>query len=201
MLNNPVMKKFISVFLLLATPSYLLAQRIKVESGDLSFLKNIKTFKVSYDFTGMKVGKKTEDEYLNDKAARYDKDEPGRGGKFKESWFRDRETRFYPKFEELFNEHGSKAGLKISRTEGEGEMVVHTTFTEPGYNVGVSRMNASINLMVHFKKDGTELAKVSVTGAPGQTFGGYDFDTGVRIAEAYAKAGKELAQFLSKSLK
>lgn len=195
------MRNFTVAFLLIAVPSLLAAQKLKVESGNLSFLKNMKTFKVSYDFTGMKVGKKTEDDYLNDKAAKYDKDEPGRGGKFKESWFRDRETRFYPKFEELFNDHGSKAGLKISRTEGEGEMVVHTTFTEPGYNVGVSRMNASINLMVHFKKDGNELATVSVTGAPGQTFGGYDFDTGVRISEAYAKAGKELAQFLSKNMK
>lgn len=195
------MKNLTVAFLLVAVPSLLAAQKLKVESGNLSFLKNMKTFKVSYDFTGMKVGKKTEDDYLNDKAVKYDKDEPGRGGKFKESWFRDRETRFYPKFEELFNDHGSKAGLKISRTEGEGEMVVHTTFTEPGYNVGVSRMNASINLMVHFKKDGKELATVSVTGAPGQTFGGYDFDTGVRISEAYAKAGKELAQFLSKNMK
>ncbi|MCS6978637.1 MAG: hypothetical protein N2050_03075 [Flavobacteriales bacterium] len=195
------MKKYFLFTISTAIAYSLSAQRIKVESGDLSFLKNVKSFKVSYDFSGMKVGKKTEDEYLNEKAAKYDKDEPGRGGKFKESWFRDRETRFYPKFEELFNDHGRKAGFSVSRTEGATDMVVHTTFTEPGYNVGVSRMNASINLMVHFKQNGKELATISVTGAPGQTFGGYDFDTGVRIAEAYAKAGKELAGFLSKQAK
>ncbi|MCX7768621.1 MAG: hypothetical protein N2110_06330 [Flavobacteriales bacterium] len=177
------------------------AQKIRLESGSLDFMKSTKAFKVSYIFTDMKVGKKTEDEYLNEKAAKYDREEPGRGGKFKESWFRDRETRFYPKFEELFNEHASKVGLKISRKEGEADMVVHTTFTEPGYNVGVSRMPASINLIITFKQGDKELAKISLTGVPGQTFGGYDFDTGLRIQEAYAKAGKELAQFLVNQLK
>jgi len=33
---------------------------------------------------------------------------------------------------------------------------------------------------------------------PGTTFTGYDYDTGLRIAEAYAKCGKSLGAFLSK---
>ena len=39
---------------------------------------------------------------------------------------------------------------------------------------------------------------MKVLNAPGTTFMGYDFDTGLRISEAYAKAGKEIAGYLAK---
>jgi len=45
------------------------------------------------------------------------------------------------------------------------------------------------------------IAKISIDDVAGQTFGGYDFDTGVRLQESYAKAGKELGKFLRKKLK
>ena len=38
------------------------------------------------------------------------------------------------------------------------------------------------------------LAKLSVDDALGRTFGGNDYDTGVRLAEAYADAGKALGK-------
>ena len=37
------------------------------------------------------------------------------------------------------------------------------------------------------------IAKINVENAKGRTFGGNDYDTGVRIAECYADAGKYLA--------
>ena len=42
------------------------------------------------------------------------------------------------------------------------------------------------------------IAKISIQKAPGRTFGGYDFDTGERIAESYADAGKALGKFIRK---
>ena len=42
--------------------------------------------------------------------------------------------------------------------------------------------------------------KVPSNVAGGQ-FGGFDYDSGTRIAESYAKAGKLLAAFLEKQLK
>jgi hypothetical protein len=42
------------------------------------------------------------------------------------------------------------------------------------------------------------LATISIEKAPGRTFGGEDYDAGIRIAESYADAGKYLAKFIMK---
>ncbi|MEP7107248.1 MAG: hypothetical protein ABI760_04685 [Ferruginibacter sp.] len=40
------------------------------------------------------------------------------------------------------------------------------------------------------------IAIISVDNALGRTFGGYDYDTGLRIGEAYADAGKALGKYI-----
>jgi hypothetical protein len=45
------------------------------------------------------------------------------------------------------------------------------------------------------------LAKVSIDGAPGRTYGLDDMDTGVRIAEAYEMTGKAFGKYIKKELK
>jgi hypothetical protein len=40
------------------------------------------------------------------------------------------------------------------------------------------------------------VAKVSIQKAPGRSFFGSDYDTGERIAESYADAGKGLGKFI-----
>lgn len=80
-------------------------------------------------------------------------------------------------------------------------MIVKTTFIEPGYNVHVSRKNASIDgelWIVETANKNNVIAKISFKGAPGRTFGGYDYDSGVRIQESYAVLGKSAAKFLNK---
>lgn len=87
-------------------------------------------------------------------------------------------------------------------TDAQYEMEVHTTFTEPGFNVGVTRKNAYIDAVVTFKNisTGKEEAVVTVYACPGRDVFGYDFDTGYRIEEAYAKLGKSMAGFVLKQL-
>jgi len=79
-------------------------------------------------------------------------------------------------------------------------MNVHTTFIEPGYNVGVSRKPAFINLEISISKAGEELVHILILKSPGGGAMGYDFDAGYRIAEAYAKAAKSLGKYLTKNL-
>jgi hypothetical protein len=81
-------------------------------------------------------------------------------------------------------------------------VIFKTTFIEPGFNVGVARKNASINAEAIFVESANPenvLAKVSIENSPGRDAMGYDFDTGYRIQEAYAKAGKELVYFIWKN--
>ena len=80
-------------------------------------------------------------------------------------------------------------------------MLVKTTFTEPGWNAFVMKKPAEVNLEIRIVESGNpdkSLSKMTVTKALGQTYGYGDLDTGTRIAEAYAKAGKELGKYLYK---
>ncbi len=176
----------------------------KLTKGNLGFLKGQAKVAVEFDYSKLGVGKyKSEEDYINKKVAEYNKDEPGRGDKWKESWFNDRPTRFEPKFLELFNE--SSPNTKAEKgADRDYVMVVKTTFVEPGYNIGVSKMPAYVNFtIVFYKKDdrNNSLAEILMTKVPGSQFAGFDFDTGTRISESYAKGGKDLGKFLAKSVK
>ena len=80
---------------------------------------------------------------------------------------------------------------------------VNTDFTEPGFNVGVVRKNAAIDLTckVYNIATGEEVAVIKIKKSSANDFLGTDFDTGYRIQECYAKAGRELAKFFIKKAK
>lgn len=193
------MKKVFFILLTSAFAAGVNAQKIKLTSGSLSFLSGVQSVNVSFDYSDMKVGKKSEEEYIEGKVADYNKKESGKGDQWKKSWVNDRESRFEPKFLELLSKNASK--WSFSKGSGDVEMQVHTYFTEPGFNVGVAKGYAMIDLKVTFLQNGQEAAVVSVTKSPGRTYGYGDFDTGVRITEAYAAAGKYLGKYLTKSAK
>ncbi|MCD8072059.1 MAG: hypothetical protein LUE10_02585 [Alistipes sp.] len=79
-------------------------------------------------------------------------------------------------------------------------VVLNTDFTEPGFNVGVARKSASINMTGQVFETGSEVpvATFTITKCSAKNLWGTDFDTGYRIQECYAKAGREFAKFLIK---
>ncbi len=184
--------------ILMATPSF--GQKIKVTEGKVNALEGVTKMKIVYDYSNLGVGKfEVEDEYIAEKVTEMNEDEAGTGDEWKEAWFNDRPTRYEPKFEELFSKYAPfiEAGQE---TDAEVIMHIHTTFIEPGFNVGVARKPASINLEVTFAKGDAGLVKLDILNAPGSGGAGFDFDAGFRISEAYAKAGKSLARYLEKNL-
>ncbi|MCP4313236.1 MAG: hypothetical protein GY790_18405 [Bacteroidetes bacterium] len=177
-----------------------IGQKIKVESGKIKDLTGISELKIEYDYSGLGVGKfEVEADYIKKKVADMNEDETGTGDRWKESWFNDRPKHYEPKFEELFSKYAEfiNSGQEV---ESDYVMNVHTTFIEPGFNVGVARKPASINLEVSVSKGGEELVHILILKSPGGGAMGYDFDTGFRIAEAYAKAAKSLGKYLTKNL-
>ncbi len=202
------MKKaiMITVALALITVFTVDAQKIKLESGSLDFLSGQESLLVKYDYSNVAVGKyDNEEEYIADKVEEYNEDEAGKGDEWKEAWLSDRPNRFEPKFEEIFNETIDPIDLQCSQTAEEAayEVIVHTTFVEPGFNVGVARKNASINVEMVFNEvaTGNEMAVVTIDKCPGRGALGFDYDTGYRIQEAYAMLGKSVARFIMKSIK
>ena len=197
------MTKFIPTLagiLLAATLSLpLSAQRLKLAEGSLDLLKGQTEINTEFTYDNLKVGKyDKEEDYIRDKTAEYNKKEPGRGDNWARAWKDDREARYEPKFMELFNDKGNLKA--VHKKAAKYTLVFKTSFLEPGFNVGVWRKNASMNgevWIVETANPSKALAKISVDKAQGRIFGGFDFDTGVRIAEAYADAGKALAKFIS----
>lgn len=174
------------------------AQKIKLIEGSLDALRGATALNAKYDYSSISVGKfDREADYVAKKKAEYNQKEPGKGDKWADSWEADRSGRFEPQFEELFQKYsdinlGGASSAKYT-------LILKTTFIEPGFNVYITRKNALIDaevLIVESANPGKVLAKISIAKAPGRTYGGYDFDTGQRIQEAYAAAGKALGKFI-----
>jgi hypothetical protein len=172
------------------------AQKIKLVSGDLAPLKDQKELNVEFTYDHLSVGKDSEEDYIRKKTAEYNKKEEGKGDTWAKAWKDDRPMRYEPKFDSLFNDNGDmKAG---SFPNAKYTMIFHTTFIEPGFNVGVARKNSYIDAeatIVETADRNKVVAKISMEDAPGRMMG-FDFDTGMRIMESYAVSGKKLAKFL-----
>ena len=172
------------------------AQRIKLVEGDLSALKGEQKINTEFTYDNMRVGKyDKEADYVSDKTESLNKKEPGRGDTWAKAWVNDRKERFEPKFNELFEKSSNMSTSKDAKYT----LIFKTLTTEPGFNIGITRKNAEINaevLVVETANRDKVIAKATVQKAVGRTFGGYDFDTGERLSEAYADAGKALGKFV-----
>ena len=190
------MIKPLGFLLAIAVSLNLNAQRIKLVEGDLSVLKNEQKINTEFTYDNMKVGKfSKEADYVADKTESLNKKEAGRGDTWAKAWVTDRKSRFEPKFNELF---AQESKMSVSE-DAKYTLIFKTVTTEPGYNIGISRKNAEINaevLVVETANRDKVVAKASVQRAVGRTFGGFDFDTGERLSEAYADAGKALGRFI-----
>jgi hypothetical protein len=193
------MKKLLLLFFI-AISFHGFAQKIKLVEGNLSALKGQKSINLELTYEGVRVGKyANEKEYIEKKKGEYNKKEPGKGDAWEKSWFSDRTGRFEPRFVESF----ILAGMS-EKQDAQYTVIFNTTFIEPGFNVGVARRNAYIDggaVLVATADKSKILARLTVDNAPGRIYGGYDFDTGLRIQESYATAGKQLGRFVAKGAK
>jgi hypothetical protein len=181
---------------------------VELKTGSLDSLKQAKQINLEYVYDGMRVGKfDREEDYVAQKVADYNKKQEGRGDRWREGWIDDRAGRYQPKFYELLNKYvsGEKGDLQFgSFKDAKYTLILKTTFTEPGWNVGIMRHPAFISadaILVETQNRTNVLAVITITKSPGNDAWGNDYDTGERIQEAYAKAGKELGIFISKKIK
>ena len=190
------MIKSLGLVVAIATSLNLNAQRVKLVEGDLSALKGEQKINTEFVYDDMRVEKfDKEADYVAEKTQELNKKEPGRGDTWAKAWVNDRKSRFEPKFNELF-EQGSN--MSISQ-DAKYTLIFKTTSTEPGFNIAIRRKNAEINgevLIVETANRDKVVAKATLERALGRTFGGFDFDTGERLSEAYADAGKALGKFV-----
>ena len=199
------MKKSLAILVLLCT-TMMFSQKAKVLDGNIKNLKGITQYDLVFDYTDVSIPKyDSEEDFLKDKMAKRDEKEPGAGQKFKKAWFGDREEHYEPKFIESFNKRFGNGEVKVGKNLGsEYVMKVHTTLLYAGYNVGVMRQNAKIDaiISVYKKSDPSKiLFSIKYTKAEGGGVMGYDFDSGARIGEGYAKLAKTWAKMITKKAK
>lgn len=194
------MKRILSCVALLAATVLSLsagAQKIRLTEGDPGKLAGEKQVNLEFDYSGMKVGKLSEEEFVKKKTAEYNKKETGKGDTWAKAWIDDRETRFEPKFIQGFTQFsGITAGVMPG---SKYTLRVHTTFTEPGFNIAVMRKNSETNmevLLVETANKDKVLARFTLDKSPGGAWFENDFDTGERISESYANAGRVLGGFI-----
>ncbi len=197
-------KLFTTTLALVLITSSLFAQKPVVE-GKLNFLKGQKVINVQYDYDRMSVGKyKDSKKYVAEKVKEKNKDEAGSGNEWKRKWIDDRESRFQPKFEELINKYLADKGVKVvpNAEDAEYTLILKTTHTEPGWNIGISRRPAHINVEAVFVETGSDKkkGKISLKKVAGQDAMGFDYDRGTRLQEAYAKSGKLIGKYLVKKV-
>ncbi len=188
----------IAAFFLLALTAG--AQRIKIIEGDISPLKGEKSINTDFTYDDLKIGKNlSEAEYIDKKKDEFNKKEAGRGDRWSKEWVSDRKDRYEPKFNELFSK-ASEIEVTGAKKNAKYTLIYKTTYIEPGYNIGITSHNAVTNAEAWIVEAGTQkvIAKLSVEKAQGRSFWGADFDTGARIAECYADAGKALGAFIRK---
>ena len=185
--------------LLLATAFFSItafSQKIRVKEGDKNILKSESKINIEFTFDNLSVGKfDKEQEYIDSKKAEYNKKEPGRGDTWAKRWKEDQDSRYPPDFKTLFEK---TSGMTIAK-DAKYTLIFHTTSIEPGFNIGITRRNAYIDgevLIVETADKSKVALKLSIDNAPGKVFMGNDYDTGERISEVYAKAGKELGKYL-----
>ena len=175
-----------------------------LKSGDLKVLKGQTAINIQYDYSNMAVGKfKSESEYVANRTAEMNKDIPGSGDNWAQSWVSDRTSKFQPVFESELNSKlkGTKVVAGENNQEAKYTLIIHTTSTEPGWNVGLARDYAHIDvevLLVETAAKDKPLAVITMDNLK-DVGGGFVFDTGSRLKSCYDRAGTNLGKFLVKN--
>lgn len=179
------------------------AQRIELISGDPALFKQANAYYLTFEYTDLKVGNYGDEQayidYMKDDA---EKRKSGSSESWLKKWNDDRVDFYQPKFIELFNINLNYKNVKGDTllNNQQYEVNLHTNFIEPGFNRNAKRSPALIDVMVTISKisDTGKKLVISMTGVPGVEVMGSYYPDHRRIAEAYAKCGKELAKYLSK---
>lgn len=173
------------------------AQKIKLLEGDLRALKDETDIKLDFKYDDMSVGKfPKEAAYIAKKKSDLNKKEAGRGDTWEKNWKDDRNDRYEPQFRELFSKH---SGMSTVGENAKYTLIFKTLRTEPGFNIEIKSKPASIDgeaWIVETANRSSVIAKISIKKVLGRDVMGFDYETGVRLTEAYKKAGKELGGFI-----
>ncbi|MEN9488604.1 MAG: hypothetical protein RL494_869 [Bacteroidota bacterium] len=182
---------------------------MEILSGNFQNLKEIHEYNLAFDYSGVKVDRVSEEEFLADRMKK--REGNGNDIKFKNSWFADRENRYEPKFITSFNQRFKTGTVKVEKNNSNSKytLLVKTTWIHPGFNVGVMHNSALIiAVLTVFETANPSHTLLSVkyekVGGKGKfagPLGFLDYNAGYRISESYAKLAKTFASHIKRKNK
>lgn len=201
------MKKLLSLVLAMTISVAAMAQKMKIQSGDLKFLKGVETVNVVFDYSEMKLLKEnfTEAEYIPRRIEELNKKNEGSGDIWKKQWERSKEELWNPKFIMVFNKVLSKENINTKLKENAGgpyTLMVKVKWVYPGWDAGIMKQPAKVTTQLTFVDSATKkvLCDIESIEAPGDQWGS-NFNNETRIGEGFAKTGKTLAQKIEREVK
>lgn len=190
------MKK--AFFLLLITFSVgLMAQRVKVVSGDYNFLKDQKFIKVVFKYDQLKFEKNnlTEEEFLAKRMSEIEKSNgKEEAEKWKTDWKHSKENSFPDKFMTSWNKHATiQASNKFAQTKY--TLIVEPTWVHVGFFLPLASDKALVSSTMTFvETDNPRNVLMVVEGIKATGDNGFGVpNNNDRIAECFAKTSKMLA--------
>jgi hypothetical protein len=184
----------------------MMSQSMEVVKGDFGFLKDQKEVNVEFDYSKMTLmkEKKTEAQYVDDRAKELNEKNKGVGDIWKKKWNPSKELIWNPKFLELINVVLLKGDKEVSFQEdlkaAKYTLIVETVWVYPGWDAGVMKQPAKVSTNLKFVETANKsnvLLEISSENAPGDQWGN-NFSNESRIGEGYAKTAKSLAKMLLK---
>jgi hypothetical protein len=184
----------------------MMSQDMEVVTGDFGFLKDQKEINVEFDYSKMTLmkEKKTEAQYVEDRAKELNDDKKGVGDIWKKKWNPSKELIWNPKFLELINVILLKEDKEVSYQEdlnaAKYTLIVETVWVYPGWDAGIMKQPAKVSTNLKFVETANKsnvLLEISSENAPGDQWGN-NYSNESRIGEGYAKTAKSLAKMLLK---
>lgn len=180
------------------------AQKLKVESGDFSFLKGQTELKVVMDYSKATFYKEemSQEEYIA-KRKKEISDDKGKkeADKWAADWEHSKENTFVEKFLASMNKN---MDIKASEdADSKYTLIVETVWIYPGWFAAVMKQPSKVTTRLKFVETASPnnvLLVINSRNAPGDNFVGVA-NNNDRIAEGYAKTGKSVAKMIGKKIK
>lgn len=197
------MKKLLFTLFLVSGMAF--SQDMEVLQGNFAFLKDQKEINVEFDYSNftMMKEKKSEAQYIAERAADLDEKAKGNGNIWKKKWVSAKESIWTPKFLEIANVVFAKEKKEVNFQEGLNTpytLIVQTIWLYPGWDAGIMKQQAKVTTNLKFVETANKsnvLLEINSDEAPGDQWGN-NYSNESRIGEGYAKTAKSLAKMILK---
>lgn len=178
-----------------------LAQEVDITKGDLSILKGETSINVEMTYEKMAVGDfNKEADYIKKRMADENAKDPPNGDNWVAEWEAQKKSYFGEKFALGLTKSYE---VKIDKSS-KYTLIVNTKALEPGYQVGISKRNAGVDLSITLIETGKpekKLAVLYVERKAETMWRGAAFDAKSRIGDAYFVDGQAVGKFFKKNIK